>query len=395
MPKSRRRVLSGDNPLFQWPSRAAAFIASLDMLQLATLTFLLGVGLLFVYSTGVQHSGPGGSGFFYRQLCWIGVGSAVYLAAALSDYRSTHFRLLAVLFYFAVIIMLIIVPIAGVKVYGATRWLRIGAFRLQPSEFAKPALVLLLATMFSTNFFNINRFRCMIAGSAATMLPFFLIVIEPDLGSAAIMLPIFLAMVFCAGLKWRYILLAVSMLILIASAAVVNELYYRPLLKDYQHARLKVFFKPGSNRSSSGYNVYQSKLAVGSGGWSGKGIGNSTQSTLGFLPSTVSNNDFIFSVIAEETGFLGCLALLAAYAALLYSILRSALLARDSFGRNIGIGLTAIFFTHMFVNIGMSIGVVPVTGLSLPFVSYGGSFIITGMMSLGIMQSVYRFREQQ
>jgi len=390
MLRSKRRVLAGSNPLLHWPAMAASFIASLDFLQLAVLFFLLGSGLLFVYSTDIQH---GGGGFFYRQLCWIGAGSAAYLAAAIPDYRKPQYRILTLIFYLTVIIMLLLVPAVGVRVYGATRWLRIGAFRLQPSEFAKPALVFLLAAMFSSNFFNINRFRCMVAGSTATMIPFLLIAIEPDLGSAFIMLPIFISMVFCAGLKWRYILLALCLLLLIGTGAVLNELYYRPLLKDYQHARLKVFLQPGSNRSSSGYNVYQSKLAVGSGGWSGKGIGNSTQSTLGFLPRTVSNNDFIFSVIAEETGFLGCLALLAAYGALLYSILRSALLAGDPFGRNIGIGIAAIFFTHLFVNIGMSIGVVPVTGLSLPFVSYGGSFIITGMMCLGIMQSIYRFRE--
>jgi rod shape determining protein RodA len=166
----------------------------------------------------------------------------------------------------------------------------------------------------------------------------------------------------------------------------------RTLLKSYQKKRLRVFFKPNEDISNSGHNVYQSRLAVGAGGVWGKGIGNGTQNAWGYLPQTVSNNDFIFSVIAEETGFMGCLLLLAGYVVFFYSIFRTALKA-PSFGRLIAIGMGTMFFCHTYINIGMCIGLAPVTGLPLPFVSYGGSFFLMGMICMGILQSIYRHAE--
>lgn len=372
------------------------FILGLDYAQLTALLFLLGIGLVFIHSTGLQVDTPLSRSFLAKQLQWIAAGTVLWLAAAVIDYRKVQYRVLAVLFYLATVALLVAVLLFGVTVYGATRWLSIFGQRLQPSEFSKLSLTLILAAMFSTPFFNINRFRWLAVATALATVPFLLIVKEPDLGSAIILLPIFLSILFCAGLRWRWIVIAVSIFVLIGGLAVLNEVMeFKPLLHGYQRRRIEVFFNPELDRMGAGYNAHQARLAVGSGGIDGKGIGRGTQNTLGFLPQTVSNNDFIFSVIAEETGFLGCLALLAGYLLLLWSTMRTAWLTRDRFGRYIAVGVAAMLFSHLYINIGMSIGLTPVTGLSLPFISYGGSFVMNGMLALGILQSVYRYAREE
>lgn len=378
--------------------RPAELLSGIDFIQIGALLFLIGTGLLFIYSTGAQVGGDHAASFFFRQLRWIGAGGILWLFCSLIDYRKIQYRILAVLFYLVTIVLLVLVFFIGVKVYGATRWLSIAplGMRLQPSEFCKLALVMVLSAMFASPMFKVNRLPCLLLGAGTVALPFVLIVREPDLGSALILLPIYLAILFTAGLKWRYILLAGVAISILGGAVVLNEaMQFRPMLKEYQRDRIRVFLNPELDRTDTGYNSYQARLAVGSGGLTGKGIGEGTQNTLGFLPQTVSNNDFIFSVIAEEVGFLGCLLLLAAYLALFYSIIRTAFLTVDPFGRYLAVGIAGIFFTHCFINIGMSIGLAPVTGLSLPFVSYGGSFMLMGLAACGLLQSVYRYRNSR
>ena len=378
--------------------RLADFASGIDFIQIGALLCLIGTGLLFIYSTGAQIGGDHAASFFFRQLRWIGAGGILWLFCSLIDYRKIQYRILAVLFYLVTIVLLVLVFFIGVKVYGATRWLSIAplGMRLQPSEFCKLALVMVLSAMFASPMFKVNRLPCLLLGAGTVALPFVLIVREPDLGSALILLPIYLAILFTAGLKWRYILLAGVAISILGGAVVLNEaMQFRPMLKEYQRDRIRVFLNPELDRTDTGYNSYQARLAVGSGGLTGKGIGEGTQNTRGFLPQTVSNNDFIFSVIAEEVGFLGCLLLLAAYLALFYSIIRTAFLTVDPFGRYLAVGIAGIFFTHCFINIGMSIGLAPVTGLSLPFVSYGGSFMLMGLAACGLLQSVYRYRNSR
>lgn len=189
-----------------------------------------------------------------------------------------------------------------------------------------------------------------------------LILKEPDFGSALILLPIYLAIVFCAGLKWRYIIFVSVASTVGFGLIVANEvLKIRPFLKGYQLNRILAFLHPEDFLASTGYQPWQAYLAVASGGLTGKGIGEGTQNSLGFLPQMAANNDFIFSIIAEETGFIGCALIFLAYLLLLYSILRTAFLTDDPFGRYLCIGIAAIIFTHCFINIGMSIGLTPVT----------------------------------
>ncbi len=370
------------------------FFGSFDYVQLIALAFLIGIGLLFIRSTGIQVGTPWAMAHFTKQLQWVGAGTVLYIIASLVNYRAESFRAGVVLFYLVMMLALALVLKLGIKVNGAVSWFDIGGgIRLQPSELSKLAVILLLAVMFSTRVFNVNRPGCVTLAMAATALPFGLILLEPDFGSAIILLPVFLAVVFCAGLKWRYIITLAVIVLIAGSAVIANEAtQFRPLLKEYQRNRIRVFLDPEIDLMNSGYNQYQARLAVGSGGLTGKGIGQGTQNALGFLPQTIANNDFIFSVIAEEIGFAGCFLLIVGYLALFYSILRSAFLSADAFGRYIGVGVAAMLFTHCFINIGMSVGLCPVTGVPLPFISYGGSFMLMGMAALGVMQSVYRYR---
>lgn len=386
-----------------------AFIGSFDWVQIIALVFLLATGLVFIHSTGVQVGTKASALFFEKQLTqWIPLGALLWFFFAIQDCRKLYFKIGGVCFFLLTTIALVVVLKYGIKVYGATRWLMVGSFRLQPSEFGKLSLILVLAWLFSTPRFSGARWTGIAVGAAVVLLPAFLIFKEPDLGGTLILFPIAGAMLLVSGLKWRWLLLiavlaagaffALRALVLAETPAAEKtvqskETKKRVFLKPYQRKRLLVFFKPNTDISNSGHNVYQSRLAVGAGGIWGKGIGNGTQNRWGFLPQTVSNNDFIFSVIAEETGLMGCLLLLAGYAVLFYSILRTAFNA-PPFGRMIAIGIGAMLFCHTYINIGMCIGLAPVTGLPLPFVSYGGSFIFVGMMSMGIMQSIYRNSEK-
>lgn len=373
-------------------SAPGGFFDAIDFLQLFALAGLFVFGLTFIYTTG--ESG-GYHQAFIRQVQWIGLGGALWLIGTLLDYRSVSFRLLTIPVYLAVVVLLVLTLTHGVRVYGATRWLEIASVRIQPSEFAKTAMVLLLAVVFSVHRFDVNKKWGIFLSLLIFAPPFLLVAKEPDLGSALILIPAYIGIVFCAGLKWRYIIVSSAVVLLIGGMAIVNETYkIYPLLKDYQRDRIKVFLKPDSDRLNRGYNAYQARLTVGSGGMWGKGIGNGEQNTLGFLPKTVANNDFIFSVIAEETGFSGACLLLLLYGMLLFSIWRAAFLSCDEMGRIIAVGAGCVMTFHVIVNIGMSVGLMPVTGLPLPFVSYGGSFMLSGMGLCGVLQSVYRYRKR-
>lgn len=368
-----------------------SYFAALDYWQLISVVLLLGAGLIFIYSTGIQIGGNDPGFFFRRQILWISGGAVLWIASSLLDCNSIVFKVGVVLFYLIMLLALVVVLFAGVKVFGATRWLEIAGFRLQPSEMTKLAVALILALLFSLSGFSADTPKGILVSSGLVLLPFLLIAAEPDFGSAFILLPLYAAVIFSAGLNWKKLLFSFVIISIAAAALLANEVWqYKPLLKRYQRERIMVFLDNSRDRLNRGYNVYQAKLAVGSGGKFGKGIGEGTQNRLGFLPQTVSNNDFIFSVIAEETGFLGVSALLTLFGILLFSLLRTAYLARDHFGRIFAVGIATVFFAHIFINIGMCVGITPVTGLSLPFVSYGGSFIMTGMASLGIVQAIRR-----
>ena len=369
-------------------------ILNWDYLQIISLGCLATAGLIFIHSIGVQIGSEAAAVFFEKQIQWLCAGAVLWGVAAFVDVKSRLFFLLSILFYMISVVLLFLVLVVGTEVFGATRWLSFAGFRLQPSELAKPALALILGVVFSQ--LSVNSWKGFLLGSALTVVPFLLILKEPDLGSAAILIPVYVGIVFVSKLRWKYVLLSTVGALLIGGAAVANEaMKFKPLLKDYQRDRIMVFLNPERDRLHRGYNTYQARIAVGSGSWTGKGIGNGTQNKLGFLPHTVSNNDFIFSVIAEETGFAGCTLLILSYLLLLASVVRTAYLAGDPLGRSFAVGTGVVLFCHVFINIGMSIGITPVTGLPLPMVSYGGSSLMTTMASMGLLQAIYRHRPQE
>jgi rod shape determining protein RodA len=270
----------------------------------------------------------------------------------------------------------------GTKIYGAKRWLNFAGMNIQPSEFAKVATLLMAAKIASLKNFNIHNIFHLCFISAAALVPFALVTAQPDLGSALVFIVILAAVTFAANLSWKWILV-----VIIAIAVAIPSAY--PLLKDYQKERILVFLDQDRDPLNQGWTSRQTLLSVGSGGLMGKGILKGTQNTLGFLPKSVSNSDLIFSVMAEETGFMGSCCLLFLYGVLIFSMLRTAYLSCDETGFILSFGTAAMFFQHTFINIGMNVRLMPITGIPLPLVSYGGTFMISSVVCLGILQSIY------
>ncbi len=356
----------------------------IDFLQCFSGGCLLTIGVLFIYSAGQQVGGSMISAW-EKQLMWIVIGACLWFVLSYMNYRILG--LMSPVLYFFSLILLVFIFFIGVKVYGATRWLEFGGIRIQPSEFAKISTLLLAARFASLRTFKINNIIHLAGLGIITVVPFLLVLKQPDLGSSLVFIVIFASIAFAARLSWKYIVLAIVAVMIIIPAGY-------PFLKGYQKERILVFLNPERAPLDQGWTSHQTILSVGSGGLYGKGLTHGTQNALGFLPQSVSNSDLIFSVIAEESGFLGSMALLFLYILLLYTMLRTAYFARDKFGYLVAAGIAALFFEHSFVNIGMNIRLMPITGLPLPLVSYGGSFMITSMICLGILQSIYIGRKK-
>lgn len=371
--EERERVLSPAGKILR-------FFYSLDYIQIISMSALLFIGIYYIFSTGQQVGGN--PDIWKKQLFFTCCGFTLWGALAFTDFK--FWKHMAWLLYIFGIVALLIVLLFGEKRFGATRWLSLfGFLSVQPSEFAKITTLMMGAWVLSLQRFNIYNLKHVILFCIVIFFPFFLIMIEPDLGSSIILWPVAGAMLFAAGLKWKWIL------IVLISAMVSAPPAYMYLLKDYQKERIRIFLDPGRDPNDKGWNSRQSQLAVGSGGLYGKGLMGSTQSTLGFLPKTVSNSDFIFSVIAEETGFLGSTLIVFLYIMLIFSAFRTAVVSSDLFGKYLAIGIGSILFIHSAVNIGMTIRITPVTGLPLPLVSLGGTFIVSTMIALGLLQSIY------
>ena len=359
-------------------------VLKLDFIQITAAVCLIIMGVIFIYSAGQQVGGAMRT-TWDRQIVWVAVGAVFWLCFSYTDYRV--FGIIAPVLYVLSLILLILIFICGVKIYGARRWLNIGIMNIQPSEFAKITTLLLVARVASIKGFDINKLSHLAAIGAITIVPFLLVLKQPDLGSSLVFIVILASITFATRFSWKKIILVfVAVLIIVPSAY--------PFLKGYQKERILVFLNPDRDPLNQGWTSRQALLAVGSGGVAGKGLMNGTQNTLGFLPSSVSNSDLVFSVIAEESGFVGSVLLILLYTILLYSMLRTAYTADDRFGYLLAVGVAAIFFEHSYVNIGMNVRLMPITGLPLPLVSYGGSFVITTMVCLGILQSVYIHRKK-
>ena len=310
-----------------------------------------------------------------RQILHVLVGCAVLFIMAAIDYRMLNN--LGWFIYLTIVGLLIVVLVAGYVSGGAQRWLNLGIVPLQPSELAKPMLVIALAKYMSAN--DMRRFRHVLISFLLMAVPMVLIYQQPDLGTSLSLIAVWFVMAFIAGMRMIHIG------VLGLGAGLILPIFLSQL-EGYQQDRILVFLDPTRDPLGRGFSITQALIAVGSGGWLGSGYASGTQNQLHFL--RVRHTDFIFSVLAEELGFVGSLILFALLAFLILRIVRASHLARDEFGRLIAIGIATVILFQSFTNIGVSIKLMPATGMTLPFISYGGSSLITLLIALGLVQSI-------
>ena len=381
-------------------SNTRNLLAEFDWLLFVALAGLMIVGALFIYSATMVNAATASAPFYaqrwFRQVVlWYGGGLVCAgLVSTVSYHRLTRF---ALVFYWANIVFLIgvLIPGIGSMRYGARRWIDLGFFQFQPSEFAKLALILALAHYLSRPKDELRDVRVFLNALAMIVLPFVLVLKEPDLGSALLLLPVGLVMMFVAGVPGRFLSYLVGGAVLVVSLLLVDVLFAPPewqiKLEDYQRRRLLVFFGR-ETRGGDSYNVRQALISVGSGGLTGKGWMQGTQNALGYLPRAVAHNDFIFSVIAEESGFVGSVIVITLYTVVLFVGIRIASEARDRLGKLLATGVVTLLFCHVFINIGMNIRLMPVTGVPLPLLSYGGSSVLCSLIAAGLLQNVHIHR---
>ncbi len=421
-----------------------------DFYILASVLLLVITGICFIYSSSIASDGTLVSNEYLKQIVWVSLGIVLMSFLILVDYKNAEN--FSIYIYFALIFLLIITLMFGNKVNGARSWLGILDIGIQPSEFAKISTIIMLSSYYAKHSREMKKLRTLCEGLLIISLPMLLILAQPDMGTALVYIPVFLFVSFAAGASVRHILyLVISGTVLIILTVIpvwyqfiyrgnkaaldflVNEKLYnwifisfsatvlvavsgffftkkryyywiiycssmvtfamagaiaaRKVLKTYQIMRLVVFLDPYVDPKGAGWNIIQSITAVGSGGIFGKGFLNGTQSHLRYLPQ--QSTDFIFSIIAEETGFAGSLFVFALFCVIIARGLYISAQSKDQFGSNIAAGIVAMIFFHFIVNIGMTIGIMPITGIPLFFLSYGGSSLWTAMSGAALLINVY------
>ncbi len=349
----------------------------LDWLLVVTIVLLLGIGLMALYSVSFA-SGSFNPNNFYKQIIAILLGFALFLFFSFYDYRTFNYH--STKMYLILLVFLLVVIFLGISIRGTRGWLSLGEFNFQAVEIAKLVMIIFLASFLSKKKSHLSEVVRIITSLILVAIPVFFVLKQPDFGSAAIIVGIWISILLVSGIDKKNI----AIFFLIGIVALSSSWFF---LKDYQKDRLKNVVNPYNDPQGSGYNVIQSMVAVGSGGAFGKGLGHGSQSQLNFLPE--KHTDFIFAVIAEELGFAGVLFIFALFITLFYRIKEIARLARDNFGYLLAVGIMAMLFLQILVNIGMNIGISPIAGVPLPFLSYGGSSIVVVLASMGIIQSIY------
>ena len=348
-----------------------------DWPLLAIVLLIASIGILNLYS--VSSSGEAsGTPFYLKQFIWLLVGVVIMISVAFIEYR--YYSDFAYPIHGVTFFLLVVVMGFGMISSGAQRWIRMGSLSFQPSEFVKISLIIVLARFFrerpSREGFTLKDLP---VPFLLLLVPMAFVLKQPDLGTAIILFLILLSVLLFVKVHWA------SLLTLFLTGASVLPLLWG-FLKEYQKKRIYTFFNPNLDPLGSGYHIIQSKVAVGSGGIFGKGFMKGTQCKLGFLPE--QQTDFIFSVLAEEWGFIGSLVVIGLYLVLILWGLRIAVTAKDRFAAILSFGVTAMLFWHAFINIGMVLGIMPVVGIPLPLLSYGGSFMVSTLMGVGLLMNV-------
>lgn len=349
----------------------------LDWIMLTAVFLLVAIGLMALFSIStvdnqleLLH--------FNKQIAAFLIGIVLMVILTFYDYRI--FNSFSTKLYFISILVLAGIFFFGVTVRGTTGWIGFSKFNVQPVEIVKIIMIIFLASFLSKKKNELQSYIKVIASVVLVFVPVFLIIKQPDFGSSLVIMGIWLIMLLVSGISKKSILALFLFLAVLSSGG-----YF--ILKDYQKNRIATFINPQNDPLGSGYNVIQSMVAVGSGGVLGKGLGHGSQSQLNFLPE--KHTDFIFAVISEELGLLGSGIVLLLFGVIFYRLKETARLARDNFGYLIVIGVMAMIIVQVFINVGMNLGIAPVTGVPLPFVSYGGSSLVSILASLGLIQSIY------
>lgn len=345
------------------------------LLLVALLIFI--IGILTVYSATQARNLPFSESFFSRQAAWMAIAVLSMMIVLAISYQ--RFIDISYAIYVINILLLVLVLVLGKARLGAQRWFSIGAFAFQPSEFIKISLILALSGYVGTHKDTMGRPRNMLIPIILLAIPFVLVLMQPDLGTALLLLPIFFSILIVGGASLKYLS---GMIIAGLAAAPV----FWHFLRGYQKQRLLVFIDPNIDPLGAGYNIIQSKIAVGSGGLIGKGWLNGTQNQLNFLPER--HTDFIFSVVGEEFGFIGASALILLYFVLVKKAFTISDTTSDMYGKCIATGVGVLLAMQVIINIGMTIGLMPVVGIPLPLVSYGGSSLLATMIAIGLLLNV-------
>ena len=342
------------------------------------------VALLLLMSITVLYGMSAGAvsgSYFLKQSIYIVLGLGIVGVLTLSDYR--HLQKYSTLLYFVTLGVLIFTLVFGQNIRGTSGWLSFGFFQLQPVEIAKVTLTIFLASFIAQKKTDLDVWTRVFASAVLGGVMILLVLKQPDLGSSLVLLAIWGAIIFASGLRFRHMIILISLGVTLLGVAWF-------LLAPYQKERLYNFFSPERDPLGTGYNVIQALVAVGSGGVTGKGLGNGSQTQLNFLPE--KHTDFIYAVISEELGLIGALAVIVLYGLLLYRIYRIGTRAQDNFGYLCSLGIFMMFFVQITINLGMNMGLLPVTGLTAPLLSYGGSSLLSFFLALGILGSIARQR---
>ncbi len=353
------------------------FFSNIDWIIVGAVLPVVGFGLV------TMNSFVDTTSFFEKQLIWLTVSLAIFFIFSLIDFKFLRRTQVIIWLYFLVVLLLVSLFFFGSVYKGSQSWFNLGGFSFQPSELAKLVVVLVLAKYFSRRHVEIKNIRHVLVSGVYAFIIFLLVALQPDFGSALIIFMIWLGMVFVSGISKKH-LISVFLVGTISFLGLWNFAF-----QDYQKDRIMTFLNPLTDIQGAGYNAFQSTVAVGSGQMLGKGIGYGTQSRLEFLPEY--ETDFIFAAFSEEWGFVGVLIFFILYLTLIWRILINTIYGATNFEMFFGIGLTILYMSHLIIHVGMNVGLLPVTGLTLPFMSYGGSNLVLSFAGLGILMSMRKY----
>ncbi len=356
------------------------FFGFLKTLDITLVSAMIAIALSGLFT---MSSFQGNDSYFWKQSTWIALSFSAFFIASLFEYRFLKQTRVVVGIYGVLLSTLSLLFVLGHVSKGAESWFRLGGIAFQPSDLMKLVLIIVLAKYFSRRHIEIANIRHIIVSAVYALIPFILVVLQPDFGSAMVLFFIWFGLVFVSGISIKHLLAVFTI------GALMFALAWNFAFKSYQKARIVNFINPLQDLRGSGYNAYQSTIAVGSGGLLGKGVGFGTQSRLNFLPEY--KTDFIFAAFAEEWGFVGSVLLLTFFFIIFYKLASFALIADSTFEALFTYGVLIWIVTHVVINIGMNIGIMPVTGIPLPFMSYGGSHLLAECLALGMCVGMRRY----